>query len=384
MIWRKSKFWASLVAAATLIGLIEAAQVYTGTAALGSPTSAARALGSTLPSWYVLTLLVPVIILLAHRFPLEQGRWRVSLPIHLAASVLFATAHLAVSSWLSNAIVYAGGSPPPFAANLSRAITLYFVIELVTYFAIVGAHHAYIYGRRIREREQAAAQLAMERTRLEASLVRANLDALRMQLNPHFLFNTLNVISVLALKGERQGVVRTLTLLSDLLRATLEQTDQLVTLREELQLLDLYLEIELVRFRDRLAVERDVPQELLDAEVPTLLLQPLVENAIRHGIANSPGPGRIRIEAAVVQGDLELRVLDTGPGVSRVPAGSAGTGVGLPNTRARLEQLYGTSQTLDLGDRPDGQGAMVTVRLPLRRFRGDGRTGPATAAAVSA
>src|SRR5690606_3583040 len=209
-------------------------------------------------------------------------------------------------------VLYDGTDVPTFRANLSRLLGFYFMIELVTYFAMVGAYYAYEYARRYRGREREAAQLALKASRLEASLTRANLDSLRMQLNPHFLFNTLNAISVMAMKGERQGVVRMLTLLGDLLRLSLDHKQQVVSLREELEILDRYLEIEQVRFRDRLSLERDVDPEALDAEVPSLLLQPLVENAIRHGISRRPGPGVVRVEGRIDGDTVELRVLDTG------------------------------------------------------------------------
>src|SRR5690606_13388878 len=259
-------------------------------------------------------------------------------------------------------VLYDGTDVPTFRANLSRLLGFYFMIELVTYFALVGAYHAYEYARRYRERETETAQLALRASQLEASLSRANLDSLRMQLNPHFLFNTLNAISVMAMKGERQGVVRMLTLLGDMLRLSLDHTQQVFSLREELEILDRYLEIEQVRFRDRLTLEREVDPETLDAEVPSLLLQPLVENALRHGIARRAGPGTVRVEAHIVDGEtLELRVLDTGPGIGGAPSAN-GTGVGLANTRARLRQLYGERQELALATRPEG-GACATVRL---------------------
>lgn len=367
--WRKWKFWLFLLLGATCVGLLEGAQVYAGASAFGRPLSWSRALGSTMPSWYVLAALVPGILWTSQRFPLEPGRWQRSLLVHGGAAVLFAILHLTIASWLSDYVLYPGGQMPwDFRVNLSRLLSVYFVIGVFTYFALVAGYHAYEYGRRYRDHERAAAQLELRATRLEASLAHANLDSLRMQLNPHFLFNTLNTISVMALKGERHGVVRMLTLLSDLLRLSLERREQVVTLREELGFLDRYLEIEQVRFRDRLTLERDVEPETLDAEVPSLLLQPLVENAVLHGIARCAGPGTVRLEARVVRGDtLELRVLDTGVGVAAAGRES-GTGVGLANTRARLEQLYGGEQSLTLADRPaaEGRGAVVTVRLPFR------------------
>ncbi|HSK20784.1 MAG TPA: histidine kinase [Longimicrobiales bacterium] len=371
MIRRKKKILLAWFGAATLIGLIEAAQLYAGMAAMDRPISWLDALRSTLPSWYVLLLLVPAIVWLSRRFPLEPVRWHRTLPLHLLAAVLFAFLHVAASSWLGDYVLSRGPQPPwSLSESLSRLLTTFFVLELLTYFAVVGAYNAYDYGRRYREREGQAARLALRTSRLEASLSRAKLDSLRMQLNPHFLFNTLNAISVMAMKGEREGVVRMLMLLSDLLRLSLDNRQHVLSLRDELAILDCYLEIENVRFRDRLTVERDIDPAVLDAEVPSLVLQPLVENAIRHGISRRAGPGVVRVEADAMDGKwLELRVLDTGPGVDATAA-SDGNGVGLANTRARLEQLYGSRQQLTLSDRAEG-GACATVRLPLRQYEGE-------------
>ncbi|HEX2167807.1 MAG TPA: histidine kinase [Longimicrobiales bacterium] len=370
MILRKWKLWLVLLGAATLLGLLEAAQGYAGAAAMGRTRSWPEMLRSTMPSWYVLLALLPLIVWLSKRFPLDPARWKRALPLHLIAAATFAVLHVTISGWLSIHVLYRGPVSAWSLREIPRLLSVYFVLELVTYFAIVGAYHAYHYGRRYREREGQAAQLALQTSRLEASLSVAKLDSLRMQLNPHFLFNTLNAISVMAMKGERQGVVRMLMLLGDLLRLSLDNNQQVVAVRDELQMLDRYLEIENVRFGDRLTLERDIDPAVLDAEVPSLLLQPLVENAIRHGISRRPGRGVVRIEAAVVDDTfLELSVLDTGPGV-RHSRSSDGTGVGLANTRARLEQLYGERHELTLVNRPEG-GACATVRLPLRRYRGE-------------
>jgi two-component system, LytTR family, sensor kinase len=386
MIWRKWKFWLALLLAATLIGLLEGTQVYAGASAIGRPVTWARALGSTMPSWYALLALLPGILWLSRRFPLEPGRWPLSLAVHLGAAVTFTVIHITLSAGFSEYILYAGVEPTwSFAMNLSRLLTIYFVVELFTYFALVGAYHAYDYAQRLRERETEAARLALTASRLEASLVQANLASLRMQLNPHFLFNSLNAVSVLALKGDDRGVVRMLALLSDLLRITLDNRDQIVPLRQELAVLDRYLEIETVRFEDRLTLERDIDPDTLTAEVPSLLLQPLVENAIGHGVSRRTGPVTVRIEAEIVSGEvLQIRVLDTGPGFASTGSegaergragalstrGMNGAGVGIANTRSRLMQLYGDRQELLLENRPEG-GACVTVRLPLRLFSSD-------------
>jgi two-component system, LytTR family, sensor kinase len=389
MIWKRRKFWLVLVAAATLLGLFEAAQLYTGAGAGGSAMSWRHALAAAMPSWYVLAVLLPGILAVARRFPLEPGCWRAALAAHVCAAVLFAVLHTALSGLLSDHLVNRGLDPAgTVGTNLARLRTVHLYVELFTYFALVGAYHAYDYAQRLRQQERAAAALALKATRLEASLARANLDSLRMQLDPHFLFNTLNAVSVLAMKGEAQSVVRMLALVSDVLRITLDNTQPLVPLRQELEFLDRYLQIEQIRFEDRLRIELEIEPDTLTAEVPSLLLQPLVENAVGHGISRRPGPGAIRIEARIVGGEvLELRVLDTGPGFSGGPASrtavarSGGTGVGLTNARARLEQLYGERHELRLENRPVG-GACVTVRLPLRLFSSVPEAQPRATAAV--
>ena len=242
--------------------------------------------------------------------------------------------------------------------------------ESLQYCGIVAVYFAWEYGRRYREKERAASELVLKASRLEASLTRANLEALRMQLNPHFLFNTLNTVSVLALKGERQRVARMLSRLSDLLRLSLENDRQTMSLREELDFLERYLEIEQVRFKDRLSVTVDVEEAAYEAEVPSLILQPIVENAVKYGVSQTIGPGVVTISCRVRSGMLELEVSDTGPGIPESRALTPGTGVGIGNTKARLEQLYGGNYTLDLTNRPSG-GAMVCIRFPYRRVQNE-------------
>jgi LytS/YehU family sensor histidine kinase len=194
-------------------------------------------------------------------------------------------------------------------------------------------------------------------------MTEARLNALRMELHPHFLFNTLNAISGLVRRREIDAAVRMLARLGELLRVTLERGSvQQVPLERELSFLRLYLEIERIRFHDRLGVDFEVDPEVLDALVPTLILQPLVENAVRHGVARLSGPGRVGVRAARQDGKLILQVADTGAGFQ---AGNGGTrlGVGLSNTRARLEQLYGADAAMMLDNGPAG-GALVTVTLP--------------------
>ena len=348
-------FWKSaslVVALSVLLGFVEAAQIYLGAAAIGAPSGWWRAVMSVMPSWIIFAALVPGIMYLAQRFSLERQFWMPNLLVHTAASVGFSALHL-----LGTAAVY--HTPQGIDAVL-RAFTslvrVYFVLDVLTYFAVVGACHALHYYRALRARELATAQL-------EASLSEARLQALRSQLDPHFLFNTLNAVSALAAQGKRDEVVDVVNRLSDLLRLALdEHRSQEISLERELQFLNLYLDIQRIRFGDRLAVQSDIAPETRHALVPTMLLQPLVENAVVHGIAGRAGPGRIGIRASRENGRLLLAVDDSGPGF---PAGSPPTGIGLSNTRARLEQLYGRDHTFDVGPAPDG-GALVSIGIPFR------------------
>jgi hypothetical protein len=363
MRWTPWKAGLVLLAATTLIGLAEATQIYLGAGEQGAAFGWGRAMGATMPSWYVLALLLPPTIWLARRFRLdESGRRRSALPIHLVASVAFTAVHLGLSSWISHSL--RPDPQGPFLSTVANTLTLFFVLDTLFYWALIGGYYAFEYNRRLRERERAAAVLMLKASRLETSLSRANLEALRMQLNPHFLFNTLNTISVLAMKGERNRVVRMINRLSDLLRLALENDRQTMTLGEEVDFLQRYLEIEQVRFRERLRVQMDVPEDLLDAEVPSLLLQPIVENAVVHGVSRQLEGGSITIVARRAGERLQLLVQDSGPGFGDENARN-GMGVGVSNTAARLEQLYGAEQEFRRENRPEG-GARVSIEIPYR------------------
>jgi hypothetical protein len=217
-----------------------------------------------------------------------------------------------------------------------------------------------VYGYLSRERNR---RLAIEATRLSEQLTRAQLDTLRAQLNPHFLFNALNSVAVLARRGKTAEVERMVTLLSDLLRHSLESSrSQLVTLRVELDALRHYLDIEQVRFGERLAATVDVPDELLDRSVPSFLLQPLVENAIRHGFTDAQHVLHVSIRARASSDELTLVVSDDGAGIAR--RDGAANGLGLGNTRSRLEGLYDGKASISLSPSANGAGTTVLVRLP--------------------
>ncbi len=225
---------------------------------------------------------------------------------------------------------------------------------------VVAAGLARSYSRRYRAREEQA-------TRLQAQLAQARLDALRQQLDPHFLFNTLNAVSALVERDPR-GVRRMISRLGELLRYNIEGSgEQEVPLRQELQWIGRYLEVMEVRFQGRLGVQTKATDEALDALVPNLILQPLVENAIKHGAGRALEPATISIEAEVADGQVILRVRDSGAGegasAEMRSAETHGSGVGLRNTVARLEQLYGDAQSFELR-RTDEGGAVAEVRLP--------------------
>jgi LytS/YehU family sensor histidine kinase len=223
---------------------------------------------------------------------------------------------------------------------------------------VIGLSHGIDYYRKYRERELRASQL-------ETRLAQAQLDALKMQLHPHFLFNTLNSISVL-MTEDVTAARRMLTRLSDLLRASLENVGaQEVSLGEELEFLKNYLEIEQTRFQDRLTVRMEIEPGVLEARVPNLILQPLVENAIRHGIAPRAQPGLIEIHAARENGIVQLKVRDNGAGLGSASPETLIMGIGLSNTQARLKQLYGGAHNFEIRDARGG-GLEVAISIPFR------------------
>jgi sensor histidine kinase YesM len=245
---------------------------------------------------------------------------------------------------------------------LSTLLGLNYAWRFLSYGFIVVLAYAYDYY-----------QLALERGRrtaeLEAQLAEAKLQALKMQLQPHFLFNALNAVSVL-IDEDPQSAREMIGQMSDLLRLVLEYGNaQEVPLRRELEFLDRYLLIERTRYGGRLTIDRQIDPDTLDVFVPYLILQPLVENAIRHGIASVPGPGTIGVTARRRNGQLELSVRDTGPGMRGTSRAGSGMGIGLTNTRARLHQLYGADQALNIAGLDEG-GFVVEILLPYKSAPG--------------
>jgi signal transduction histidine kinase len=347
-----------LVAAALLLGVVlgvlETLQQIAWYAVRDAKAPVINSLVGVLLPWLLILPFLPLVVLLAQRWPLDQGRWRRHLPVHAVATLLLVLVHQLLAA---RVISWIQPNPPiPLLAFWIKLVTFRLAVDALVYWSIVGGVHAARATREAREREQAA-------VRLEASLSEARLAALREQLQPHFLFNSLNAVSTLALRGDRDAVTQALSTLSELLRITLEtHRTQELPLAEELAFLDRYLELQLLRFGDRLTVVRRIDEEALDAAVPAMLTQPLVENALRHGIEREPGAGRIEIRAERRNGQLVFEVCDSGPGFL---ARGVHEGIGLANTRARLAALYGDAGRLECGDAPGG-GGRVRITLPYR------------------
>ena len=252
----------------------------------------------------------------------------------------------------------------PFRNDPLRAITeFWWMNELFLYVAVLAAGFARGYFLMYQARREEAVTLMAEKTHLQAQLAETRLMSLRMQLNPHFLFNTLNAVSSLVDRDPR-GVRRMIARLSELLRHTLDgDASQEISLQEELEFVDRYLDIEQIRFQGKLEIDKDVPCDVVEALVPNMILQPLVENAVKHGATRNEGVGRIDIAAWRDGDSLFLSVQDNGPGFNNETT-SNGTGVGLKNTRARLEALYGDTASLNIKRADDG-GVIATIRLPF-------------------
>jgi LytS/YehU family sensor histidine kinase len=250
-----------------------------------------------------------------------------------------------------------------FAPTFFFLLIIGFHQGVINYFIIIGIQYGISYYWQYQERAQQALQLELNASELQRQLVHAQLGALKMQLQPHFLYNTLNAIMVLVRQQKGNQAEEMLARLSDLLRCVLEDVEaQEVPLRRELEYLRLYLSIEQVRFPDRLRAEISADTAILDAAVPQMGLQPIVENAIRHGIGQSSSAGRIQIQADRVTNRLVIKVTDDGPGLVDETL-SQSAGIGLRNTRERLRQLYGEGATLSVENGERG-GAVVTMALP--------------------
>lgn len=350
--------WSLFIGFWTIIGLSFASQFYLSASLFGYySVSWAQAISITLGDWYVWALLSLPIVSFTRRFPMHRRQWGKLLVIHTAASAVVCVLYVLVRAGIGQLQGPLIGLSATFGGTVEKLFLKNSLFNLLVYWVIVAVSHAFDYYRKFHERE-------WRTTELERRLAQARLMALQMQLNPHFLFNALHTISALMHK-DVEAADTMIARLSELLRLALESTDaNEVTLRRELDFLRRYLEIEQTRFGERLTVRLQVEPETLDGLVPNLILQPLVENAIRHGIEPHARPGVIEIHAHRDERQLQIQVRDNGSGLPSEQ--EVEEGVGLANTRARLQQLYGRAHEFSLGQGPGG-GLCVTLRLPFRR-----------------
>jgi signal transduction histidine kinase len=308
---------------------------------------------------YIWLALTPLAIWLSQSFRIEGGRRLKTLPIHFLASVVFVLLPVFVFTLIS---IPFGWFPhlPPFWNRYLWLVLDFTPSNVMFYWGIVVIEHAVDYYQKLQERELRASQL-------EAQLAQSQLQVLKMQLHPHFLFNTLNAISAL-IRESPDEADEMVSRLGDLLRMTLETAGlQEVPFKKELEFLKHYLDIEQTRFQDRLKVEMVIEPETLDGLVPSMILQPLVENSVRHGVAPRPEGGCIKITAWLHHSLLRLEVEDDGPGLSGdTPFKER---VGLTNTRARVSNLYGDEHGLRLRHAAGG-GLVVSLSIPFRTVSG--------------
>lgn len=305
----------------------------------------------------ILAVLSPFVFWGARRFPIERRNWKTRVPAHFAASALYAALHAGIRILLYPVRNPKGGSYP-FGWWLFAEMFVYVFFDDVVgaYWPIAGLAHLVTYYADSEDRKLRAAAL-------EKELVQAQLASLKMQLHPHFLFNSLHAVSALMRKNVR-AAEEMLASLSELLRMALDHVaDQEVSLRSEIEFVQRYLAIEQTRFEDRLTVKFDIDPRTLDALVPNLILQPLAENAVRHAIAPFTRAGRIEVSATRAGDDLILMVQDDGPGIGG--AAPKQLGMGLRNTLSRLQHLYGGAYEVHFLTSPGG-GLTLRLQVPFR------------------
>jgi sensor histidine kinase YesM len=341
----------------TLVALFFCTQVYVMYYAQKEPIRYRQMVIVQGSACYIWALATPLILWLVRRFRIERSNWKRRSLLHFLFSVLMTSGLIALHFVVFMVLLGHASSITPMRTfgylyyNLDRWMLVYWFILLMS--------HAFNYYNSFRKNELKASQLRTQ-------LVQSQLEALKMQIHPHFLFNTLHSISAL-LSRDTEGARKMITRLGDFLRLTLENSGSMeVTLQQEIEFLNGYLEIERIRFQDRLTTDIRVDPEVLDVRVPNLILQPIVENAMRHAIGNSAS-GRVEVVAVPRNGVVRIEVKDNGPGIDadRMLEARRGRGLGLANTRARLAGLYGEAARFELSNDPAG-GLIVALEIPRR------------------
>jgi two-component system, LytTR family, sensor kinase len=356
MYTRRAK-WITTVSLWAFVGLVLSAEVYFNIRVREPDVSFSQvAIPQYIRAVYW-ALLTPLVLRLRHYVPLNRGHWTGGVLFHLSVSFLVMAAFFL--GRMSFIILREGESFTGFWDMAHRSFFGRNLIDMAFYWGVIVYGHMQQLHQRVKNEELKAAQL-------ESRLIETELKALKQQLHPHFLFNTLNTISVLVRERRNDEAVHLIARLSALLRMSLDSTRvHEVTLRQEMEFLEPYLEIQKVRFLDRLTVRTEISSDALEARIPNLLLQPLVENAVVHGIAGKSTPGTIEIRGSVRESNLFLEVKDDGPGFRNPSHHRIKEGIGLTNTRERLNKIYGSRCQLLLRN-AQGEGASVQVVLPYR------------------
>ena len=344
--------------AATLLGLFSTAQAYrltSLTSKMPDDIEIVPLLALNFTFWFIPALLAPIIFRLVQRFPIDGHRMQ-AFAVHAVSALCFAAVH-AAGMLLVRSFLF--GTPPAgYGWAWQRLYLTNLDWLLMTYTTFVGLNYALGYYREVQVR-------GIHEAQLQARLAEARLKTLEAELHPHFLFNTLHAISALV-QTNPDAADRMISRLSDLLRLTFDRSGApRISLHEELEFLQKYLEIEQTRFQDRLTVEYDIDPDTLDVEVPRMILQPLAENAIKHGVSPRAGQGLVQIVSRLDGERLNLEVRDNGVGLSGTARSQFRSGVGLANTRDRLECLYGAAQSLEFSE--DSGGLTVRIAVPIKR-----------------
>ncbi len=358
----RKKQWLALFSFWTFIAAFISTQLHFNGIKNGVDSSWLIVFRDQLPIWYFWALSTPFLLYLVNRFPLRlEALWK-----SLLAYLLFGLAFLLVTTNLTLVYMfmthgyidlsqtsYAEYSPYFYSRVANDALIYVFTLGVII--------TVQSYGLR-KQQELDMTLMQLKNDRLSNQLTQAQLQALKLQLNPHFLFNTLHTISSLTLIGDGKASAKVTTRLGDFLRRTLDyEEQQLVPLAKELEFFDLYLDIESIRFKDRLTIKKQIDHDLLTVKVPNLILQPLVENAVKHGIAKNKGPGMICLKIYQSENRLMINIYNDGP----VLAGQVSTGIGVSNTTERLQKLYGDAFDFSLHNDDKGKGVNSYLSIPV-------------------
>jgi two-component system LytT family sensor kinase len=338
----------------TGIGIVTAILSHTRMVSLEQPSNFYKWLADSTLAWYGWAALTPLILWLSHRYLPTGQQLKRNLLIAIGAGIILSGGQICYQCFTSMLIM--GEPMEKYVGIVTAQLAWLGPWNFLVYAGIVGVGYAREFQQRWRERQVVAGKLEIE-------LARAQVAALRAQIQPHFFFNTLNSIAVLIQKGDARSAQETLSRLGDLLRFSFSVGNrQMIPLRDEIAFVTGYLEIERVRFGDRLKTEIEIDPSCNDTPVPPFLIQPMAENAIRHGLADKQGPGIVRIRCFRHNQSLQIDIEDDGIGVA-VKSPNQGAGVGIDNVRSRLEQLFGSAGSFTISPRPEG-GTRVSIVIP--------------------